>query len=61
MRNPSRLNTTAPVVEARGLVKKFGFRTAVGPLDLRLAPGEFTVIFGPNGAGKTTLLRLLAG
>lgn len=61
LRNPSRLNTTAPVVEARGLVKKFGFRTAVGPLDLRLAPGEFTVIFGPNGAGKTTLLRLLAG
>lgn len=50
-----------PAVEARGLEKRFGFRTAVGPLDLRLAPGDFTVVFGPNGAGKTTLLRLLAG
>lgn len=52
---------TSPAVEARALEKRFGFRPAVGPLDLQLAPGEFTVVFGPNGAGKTTLLRLLAG
>lgn len=50
-----------PAVEARGLEKRFGLRLAVGPLDLRLAPGQFTVVFGPNGAGKSTLLRLLAG
>lgn len=55
------MNSPPPVVEARGLEKRFGFRTAVGPLDLQLAAGEFTVVFGPNGAGKTTLLRLLAG
>ena len=50
-----------PAVEARGLEKRFGYRVAVGPLDLQLVSGEFTVVFGPNGAGKSTLLRLLAG
>lgn len=38
---------------------KGGFR--LGPLDLRVAPGEVLGIMGPNGAGKTTLLRLLWG
>jgi ABC-2 type transport system ATP-binding protein len=35
-------------------------KPAVGPLDLRVAPGELVGILGPNGAGKSTLLRLLA-
>ena len=34
---------------------------ALGPVDLALEPGRFTVIVGPSGCGKTTLLRLLAG
>lgn len=34
---------------------------ALGPLDLRVAPGEFLVVVGPSGSGKSTLLRLLAG
>jgi ABC-2 type transport system ATP-binding protein len=33
----------------------------VGPLDLRVAPGEVLGVMGPNGAGKTTLLRLIWG
>ena len=33
----------------------------LGPLDLKLSPGQFTVIFGNNGSGKTTLLRIVAG
>jgi ABC-2 type transport system ATP-binding protein len=33
----------------------------LGPLDLRVAPGEILGVMGPNGAGKTTLLRLLWG
>ena len=33
----------------------------LGPLSLRLEPGQLVAILGPNGAGKTTLLRLLAG
>ncbi|MFE5795443.1 ABC transporter ATP-binding protein [Streptomyces sp. NPDC056503] len=33
----------------------------VGPLDLRVAPGEVLTVVGPSGCGKTTLLRTLAG
>ena len=33
----------------------------LGPLDLRVASGEYLVLVGPNGAGKTTLLYLVAG
>lgn len=34
---------------------------ALGPIDLRLDPGSFTVILGPNGSGKSTLVRLIGG
>ena len=35
--------------------------TALGPLDLRLADGEFVALIGASGCGKSTVLRLLAG
>jgi taurine transport system ATP-binding protein len=40
---------------------KTGPVPALGPLDLRVPPGEFLVVVGPSGSGKSTLLRLLAG
>ena len=50
-----------PVVQATGLVKTFGRRTAVNDVELTLHSGDCLALFGPNGAGKTTLLRLIAG
>ena len=43
---------------------RFGFApdsTFLGPVNLKVGPGQFWGIVGPNGAGKSTLLRLMAG
>ncbi|MBW2621557.1 MAG: heme ABC exporter ATP-binding protein CcmA [Deltaproteobacteria bacterium] len=48
-----------PMIEARSLVKKYGFRTVLRKLDLSLEKGDFLTLFGPNGAGKTTLIQIL--
>lgn len=50
-----------PLLEARGLVKRFGDREALKRVSLAAAPGEVVAVIGPNGAGKTTLLSILAG
>lgn len=48
-----------PVIETRGLTKRFGHLTAVDHLDLTVAAGEIFGLVGPDGAGKTTTLRML--
>jgi ABC-2 type transport system ATP-binding protein len=52
---------TAPPVEARALVKRYGEITAVDNVDLTVEPGDVYGYLGPNGAGKTTSLRMLLG
>ncbi len=49
------------VIEARGLVKRFGHNVAVSDLDLTVRAGSFYGIVGPNGAGKTTTLSMITG
>jgi len=49
------------LVDLRALVKRFGAKRALGPIDLRLERPEIVGIVGPDGAGKTTLLRALTG
>jgi ABC-2 type transport system ATP-binding protein len=58
------MNTTpiSPyVVETAGLTKRFGERTVVRDVELRVPRGSAFGYLGPNGAGKTTLIRMLLG
>jgi ABC-2 type transport system ATP-binding protein len=50
-----------PVIEAKGLTKKYGNDTVVKDLDLRIEQGEIFGFLGPNGAGKTTTLLMFLG
>jgi ABC-2 type transport system ATP-binding protein len=50
----------APVIEAEGVVKRFGKVEALAGLDLVAQSGQVVAVLGPNGAGKTTFVRALA-
>jgi len=54
------VHTGGPAIEVRGLVRRFGARTAVDGLDLELQRGQALGLLGPNGAGKTTTIRILS-
>ncbi|WP_461021424.1 ABC transporter ATP-binding protein [Thalassiella azotivora] len=56
---PAPAGTTA--LRVRGLVKRYGGRTAVDGLDLDAPAGEVTALLGPNGAGKTTTVECCVG
>ncbi|HWN61995.1 MAG TPA: ATP-binding cassette domain-containing protein, partial [Streptosporangiaceae bacterium] len=49
------------MIEARGLVKRYGPTTAVDNLSFDVRPGTVTGFLGPNGAGKSTTMRMLLG
>jgi heme exporter protein A len=50
-----------PLLEARGVERRFGAARVLRGVDLAVRAGELQAVLGPNGAGKTTLLRVLAG
>jgi fructose transport system ATP-binding protein len=51
----------APVLEGRGLVKRYGQVVAMSGADFQLLPGEVLAVIGDNGAGKSTLIKALSG
>jgi fructose transport system ATP-binding protein len=51
----------ALVMQARGLVKRYGHVTALDGADFDLRPGEVLAVIGDNGAGKSSLIRALSG
>ena len=55
------MNAAAPILEARGLVKRYGQVVALRGADLELYPNEILAIIGDNGAGKSTLIKALSG
>ena len=49
------------MIEAHGLVKRYGSTTAVDHLSFDVRPGTVTGFLGPNGAGKSTTMRMILG
>jgi simple sugar transport system ATP-binding protein len=49
------------VLEARGVVKRYGHVEALGGADFSVHPGEVVALIGDNGAGKSTLVKAMSG
>lgn len=55
------MSSTSPIVEFRGIAKRYGKTTVLHDVNLPVSAGDFLVIFGPPASGKTVLMRLLMG
>ncbi|WCN15564.1 ATP-binding cassette domain-containing protein [Marinomonas mediterranea] len=53
--------TQTPVLQAKGLVKRYGSVTAIDHTEFELYPGEILAVIGDNGAGKSSLIKALSG
>lgn len=49
------------MIECRNVTKKYGRKTAVNQVSLKLEPGMIYAMLGPNGSGKTTLMKMIVG
>ena len=54
-------NSRPPILEARGLTKRYGAFTAVRDVSFAIRPGQILGMLGPNGAGKSTIVKILTG
>ena len=55
-------HSNAPIVmQAKGLVKRYGQVTALDGADFELRAGEILAVIGDNGAGKSSLIKALSG
>lgn len=52
---------TEPLLQASGLVRRFGGVIALDTLDLAVMPNEIVGLIGPNGSGKTTFFNIVTG
>jgi branched-chain amino acid transport system ATP-binding protein len=55
------MSTATPLLQLRGVMKRFGGLAALGGLDLHVEEGEIVSVIGPNGAGKSTMFNVVTG
>ena len=55
------MTNASPILQAKGLSKRFGRVTALDHADFELYPGEILAVIGDNGAGKSSLIKALCG
>ena len=55
------MRTDKPILQAKGLLKRYGTVVAMSGADFELYPGEILGVIGDNGAGKSTLIKALSG
>ena len=55
------MSAVKPILQAKGLLKRYGTVVAMRGADFELYPGEILGVIGDNGAGKSTLFRLILG
>ena len=53
--------SVTPILQAKGLMKRYGTVVAMSGADFELMPGEILAVIGDNGAGKSTLIKALSG
>lgn len=51
----------SPILELKGISKRFGSNQVLDNVDLTVKPGEAVALIGPSGTGKSTILRIIAG
>ena len=60
-KSQAEIESQEPILQARGLVKRYGRVTAIDGADFELYPGEILAVIGDNGAGKSSLIKALSG
>ena len=55
------MSDVQPILQARGLMKRYGTVVALNGADFELYPGEILAVIGDNGAGKSTLIKAVSG
>ena len=55
------MNREENVIDVKGITKRFGAKTVVNNIAMRVNRGEIYGFLGPNGSGKTTFIRMLCG
>lgn len=55
------MDNMTPVVQGRGIVKRYGRVTAIDQSDFDLYPGEILAVIGDNGAGKSSIVKSICG